>query len=336
MMFNILVNTEYEWLFEALKTKSPKFFSIKLADLSRPDEKQYEQLVRTDAIIGQKINLSDAQYEAASNLQIIQTLSAGFEYIDLSKAKARNVYVANNNGANAESVAEHVLMVILALYRQLLFHHNSVKQGKWTCLKYQNHGLSGKTLGIFGLGNTGKALARRASSFGLKIKYFDIMRQAALEKELGLEFVFPEELLKLSDILSYHVPKTSYTRHLINCNSLNKMKTGALLVNASRGDVHDENAIYEALISEKISGAGLDVFEKEPLPKKSPLCKLENVVLTPHSAPDKESYSRTINHAIVNLTRVSKGENPIALAVDHEELTRQFLKQFPEVKFSSH
>ena len=242
-MFNILVNTEYEWLFETLKAEAPEFFSLKLADFSCPDENQYEQLAGTDAIIGQKINLSDAQYEAAGKLQIIQTLSAGFDHIDLAKAKQRNVYVANNNGANAESVAEHVLMLILALYRQLLFHHNSVTQGTWTCLKYQNRGLSGKTLGIFGLGNTGKALARRASAFGVKIKYFDIVRQADAEKELGLEFVFPEELLKHSDILSYHVPKTSYTRHLINRNSLSKMKAGALLINASRGDVQDENAI---------------------------------------------------------------------------------------------
>ena len=333
-MFNILVNNEYEWLFETIKLESPEFFSIKLADLSRPDENQYEQLVDTDAIIGQKINLSDAQYEAAGKLQIIQTLSAGFDHIDLTKAKKRNVYVANNNGANADSVAEHVLMLILALYRQLLFHHNSLKKGTWTCLKYQNRGLSGKTLGIFGLGNTGKALAKRASAFGVKIKYFDIIRQAATEKELGMEFVFPEELLKHSDILSYHVPKTSYTRHLINRNSINKMKDGALLINASRGDVHDEKAIYEALISEKISGAGLDVFENEPLPKKSPLCKLDNVVLTPHSAPDRECYTRTIKNAFDNLTRVSKGKKPQALAVDHEEATRQFLKQFPKVKFS--
>ena len=333
-MFNILVNTEYEWLFETLNAEIPEFFSMKLTDFNCPDKKQYEQLAGTDAILGQKINLSDAQYEAAGKLQIIQTLSAGFDHIDLAKAKKRNVYVANNNGANAESVAEHVLMLILALYRQLLFHHNSVTQGIWTCLKYQNRGLSGKTLGIFGLGNTGKALARRASAFGVKIKYFDIVRQVATEKELRLEFVFPEELLKHSDIISYHVPKTSYTRHMINRNSLSKMKDGALLINASRGDVHDENAIYEALISGKISGAGLDVFEKEPLSKKSPLCKLDNVVLTPHSAPDRECYTRTINNAFDNLTRVSKGEKPKALAVDHEEATRQFLKRFPEVKFS--
>ena len=126
-MFNILVNTEYEWLFETLKTEASKKFSMKLADFSCPDENQYEQLARTDAILGQKINLSEAQYAAASKLKIIQTLSAGFDNIDLTKAKKRNVYVANNNGANAESVAEHVLMLILALYRQPLFYHNSLK-----------------------------------------------------------------------------------------------------------------------------------------------------------------------------------------------------------------
>ncbi|MBG55585.1 MAG: hypothetical protein CL935_00455 [Deltaproteobacteria bacterium] len=333
-MFNILVNNEYEWLFETLKTELPEFFSMKLTDFSCHDDTQQEQLIKVNAIIGQKINLSDAQYAAASKLQIIQTLSAGFDHIDLGKAKQHNVYVANNNGANAESVAEHVIMMILALYRQLLFHHNSVAQGRWTCLKYQNRGLSGKTLGIFGLGNTGKALARRASAFGVKIMYFDIIRQVITEKELGLKFVLPEELLKHSDILSYHVPKTSYTRHLINRNSINKMKDGALLINASRGDVHDENAVYEALVSKKIYGAGLDVFEEEPLPKKSPLCKLDNVVLTPHSAPDKECYMRTISNAFDNLLRVSKGDKPLALAIDHEEATRKFLKQFPGVKFS--
>ena len=335
-MFNILISIEYEWLFETLKAEAPEFFSMKLADFTCPDENQYRKLACTKAIIGQKINLSEAQYEAADKLQIIQTLSAGFDHIDLAKAKKHDVYVANNNGANAESVAEHVLMLILALYRQLIFHHNSVKQGKWTCLKYENRGLSGKTLGIFGLGNTGKALARRASAFGVKIKYFDIVRQSAVEKELGLEFVFPQELLKHSDIVSYHVPKTSYTRHLINRNSIRRMRDGALLINASRGDVHDEKAIFEALVSGKISGAGLEVFENEPLPKKSPLCKLDNVILTPHSAPDRESYKLTISNAFDNLTRVSKGEKPQAIAVNHEEISRQFLKRFPEVKFSIH
>ena len=113
------------------------------------------------------------------------------------------------------------------------------------------------------------------------------------------------------------------------------MRPDALLINSSRGYIQDENAIVEALNSGQISGAGLDVFEVEPLPENSPLCKLNNVVLTPHSSPDRECYSRTVKHALDNLLRVSKGVQPQALAVDHEEITRQFLERFPEVKLAA-
>ena len=333
-MFNIIVNKEYELLFESLKAEAPDSFSLTLADFLNPDEILNELLQKADAIIGQ-VNLSDAQYKTAVNLRIIQTLSAGVDRIDLAKAKRQNVLVANNNGANAVSVAEHVLMLIFALYRRLLVHHQSVASGAWKNLKHSNRELSGKTLGIFGLGHVGKALAQRASALGVKVQYFDILRQPEAEKEWGLTFLFPEELLSSSDIISYHVPKTSFTRHLINQSSLSKMRRDALLINASRGDVQDENAIVEALNSGQISGAGLDVFEIEPLPKNSPLCKLNNVVLTPHSAPDNESLVLAVRNAIDNLLRVSKEAQPQALAVDHEELTHQFLERFPEMKLTT-
>ena len=131
-----------------------------------------------------------------------------------------NVMIATNNGANAISVAEHVLMLIFALYRQLLFHHQSVTRGPWKNLKHTNRELSGKTLGIYGLGRIGKELAKRASALGVKVQYFDILHQFETEKELGLKYVFPEELLKNSDIISYHVPKTTFTRQIINQTSL--------------------------------------------------------------------------------------------------------------------
>ena len=170
---------------------------------------------------------------------------------------------------------------------------------------------------------------------GVNVQYFDVKRELETEKEWGLKYVFPEELLSNSDVLSYHLPKTKFTRHLINHNSLRKMRQDALLINTSRGEIQDENAIYEALRSEQISGAGLDVFEREPLPENSPLCKLKNVVLTPHSAPDRECYTRTVQNALENLIRVSKGTQPQSLAVDHEEVTQQFLARFPEVHFSA-
>ena len=331
-MFNVIVDIEYELFFENLKAAAPDYFALTLADFSLSDEKLSVLLEKADAIIGQ-VNLSNSQYEIAASLQIIQTLSAGYDRIDLTKANLHNVLIANNNGPNAISVAEHVLMLIFVLYRQLLFHHQSVTSGHWKNSKHTNREFFRKTLGIYGLGHVGKALAQRAVALGVNIQYFDILRQPETEKEWGLKYVFPEELLSNSDVLSYHVPKTKYTRHLINHNSLRKMRQDALLINTSRGAIQDENAIYEALSSEQISGAGLDVFEQEPLPENSPLRKLKNVVLTPHSAPDRECYTRTVQNALENLIRVSKGSQPQSLAVDHDEVTQKFLARFPEVHF---
>ena len=333
-MFNVLVNREYEMLFENLKTEAPDSFVLTLVDFKHPDENLQALLSHADAIIGQ-VNLSDSQFKSAGKLKIIQTLSAGYDKIDLEKAGQYKVRIANNNGENAVSVAEHVLMLIFALYRRLLFHHHSVTNGPWKNLKHTNRELSGKTLGIYGLGHVGKALAQRASALGVKVQYFDILRQFEAEKKWRLKYVFPEDLLKSSDIISYHVPKTKFTRKIINHNSLKQMRPDALLINTSRGDVQDETAIYEALSSGQISGAGIDVFEVEPLPENSPLRKLKNVVLTPHSSPDMESYIRTIRNALDNLIRVSKFEEPQSLAVDYEKETRKFLTRFPEVKFSS-
>ena len=333
-MFNVLVNREYEMLFENLKTEAPDSFVLTLVDFNHPDENLQALLSHADAIIGQ-VNLSDSQFKSAGKLKIIQTLSAGYDRIDLEKAGQYKVRIANNNGENAVSVAEHVLMLIFALYRRLLFHHHSVTNGPWKNLKHTNRELSGKTLGIYGLGHVGKALAQRASALGVKVQYFDILRQFEAEKKWRLKYVFPEDLLKSSDIISYHVPKTKFTRKIINHNSLKQMRPDALLINTSRGDVQDETAIYEALSSGQISGAGIDVFEVEPLPENSPLRKLKNVVLTPHSSPDMESYIRTIRNALDNLIRVSKFEEPQSLAVDYEKETRKFLTRFPEVKFSS-
>ena len=331
-MLNVLVNKEYEKFFGEIKSAAPDYFFLELVDFSLQDQKLQLQLSKADAIIGQ-VNLSNFQYETACKLKIIQTLSAGYDLIDLAKAKQHKVLIANNNGANANSVAEHVLMLILALYRQLVFHHQSIVTGSWTNLKYQNRELQGKTLGIFGLGQVGKALAQIASALGLNVYYFDIIRQIETENKLGIKYVFPEELLKNSDILSYHIPKTKFTHQIINRNSLNKMRPDALLINTSRGYIHDETAIYDALSKGQISGAGLDVFESEPLKEKSPLRKLKNVLLTPHSAPDKESYLRSINNALGNIIRVSNGKEPLSLAINYDEMTKKFLKKFPKIKF---
>ena len=333
-MIKVLVSKEYENLFDNIRTEAANSIVLELVDFENPEKNLHPHLRKTNAIIGQ-INLSDQQYEIASKLNIIQTLSSGYDKIDITKAKRYNVVVANNNGANAISVAEHVLMLILALYRRLIFHDQSMKKGIWKNLKHTNIELNGKTLGIVGMGNVGKTLAQKASAMGVNVHYFDVIRQIEIEKKLRLKYEFPEELLKNSDIISYHVPKTKYTRQIINQNSLNQMRKGAILINTSRGFIQDEEAIYEALSKGKIFGAGLDVFEVEPLQKQSPLRKLNNVLLTPHSAPNKESYLRSIQNAIKNIIRVSKGMKPLSNLVDYDKMTYNFLKQYPKQKFFS-
>ena len=331
-MLLVIVSKEYENFFEKINHTAPKNYSFELVDFSLPPEKINPQLSKANAIIG-NVDLSNSQYKKAKNLRIIQTLSSGYDQIDLAKARHNKVIVANNNGANAISVAEHVLMLILALYRNLFFHQNSVTTGTWKNLKYTNSELYGKTLGIFGLGNVGKALAYRASAMGVNVQYFDITRQIEIEKKLSIKYVFPRELLKNSDIVSYHVPKTKFTYKIICHNSLKLMRRNSILINTSRGYIQDENAIYEALCKDQIFGAGLDVFEVEPLQKNSPLRKLKNVILTPHSAPDKESYQRSIHNALQNIIRVSEGMDPLSPATNYDEVTRKFLKHFPNDKF---
>ena len=331
-MLYIIVNEEYKNLFDKIKIEAPDFILLELADFTIPGKKLDLQLRKADAIIGQ-VNLTDSQFKIARKLRLIQTLSAGYDKIDLAKAKENNVLIANNNGANAISVAEHSLMLILALYRKLIFHHQSIVNGSWINLKYQNRELYGKTLGIIGMGHVGKALAHRASAIGVNVNYFDIERQVETEKKLGIKYVFPEELLPNSDIVSYHVPKTNYTHQIINQNSLKQMRQDAILINTSRGHIHNEEDVYEALSSGKIFGAGLDVFEIEPLQKNSPLRKLKNVLLTPHSAPDRESYLRSIRNAFANIIRVSKGKPPLSFTKDYNKATKEFLIKFPNVKY---
>ena len=166
-------------------------------------------------------------------------------------------------------------------------------------------------------------------------KLINDIKTLDIAKKNDITFCSLNDVLTESDIITIHLSLNNETRELIDKNYLNKVKKGSILINTSRGEIQDENAIYEALRSEQISGAGLDVFEQEPLPENSPLRKLKNVVLTPHSAPDRECYIRTVQNALENLIRVSKGTQPQSLAVDHEEVTRQFLVRFPEVHFSA-
>jgi len=261
------------------------------------------------------VRMEDAFYRAAPRLKLVQLLSAGYDAVDLEAARRARVPVANNGGANAISVAEHALMLMLTVSRKVIWQHANVAGGRWrgngpAPRMYELHG---KTLGIVGLGTIGKKVARLAQAFGMRVQYYDIARLSEdAEDALAVRFRLLRELLKSSDIVSLHVPLNASTRGMIGADELALMKPLGVLVNTSRGPVVDEVALTRALSAGKLFGAGLDVFDREPTPADNPLLKLDNVVLTAHFAgPTWDNHVARFRNAFDNVERIARGEPPL-------------------------
>jgi phosphoglycerate dehydrogenase-like enzyme len=253
-------------------------------------------------------------FEQAPGLKLIQLLSAGYDDADPDAARAANVPVSNNGGANSVAVSEHAVLLMLAVCRQLVRQHTNVAAGRWRGNQTPRlFELRGKTVGIVGLGSIGKKVARLVKGFGTNVIYYDIARLTEDQEDtLGVRFRLLNELLGEADIVSLHTPLNASTRHMIGADELRLMKPSAFLVNTSRGPVVDEKALYEALTSDEIAGAGLDVFDEEPPPSDNPLFQLENAILTAHMAgPTYESHTARLRNAFDNVQRVARGEPPL-------------------------
>ena len=251
-------------------------------------------------------------YRGAPNLRLVQLLSAGYDAVDIEAARVAGVPVCNNGGANAISVAEHAIMLMLTVSRRVIWQHQSVRAGRWrgngpAPTMYELHD---KTLGIVGLGTIGKKVARLARAFGMKIVYFDVKRLTEDQEDaIGVKFRLLKELMRISDFVSLNVPLNASTRHMIGAAELALMKPSAILVNTSRGPVIDEVALTRTLSEGKIFGAGLDVFDQEPPPANNPLLQLDNVVLTAHFAgPTSDNHIARFRNAFDNIQRVARGE----------------------------
>lgn len=254
-------------------------------------------------------------HAAAPNLRLIQLLSAGFDAVDIDAARKAGVAVCNNGGANAVSVAEHTIMLMLTTSRQVIKQHANVAAGRWrgngpTPAMYELHD---KTLGIVGLGTIGRKVARLARAFGMRVVYNDIRRLTEDEEDaLGVRFRLLRELLHQSDFVSLNVPLDASTRHMISAEELALMRPTAVLVNTCRGPVIDEKALYDVLAAGKIHGAGLDVLDQEPPDPDNPLLKLDNVVLTAHFAgPTSDNHVARFRNAFDNIQRIERGEPPL-------------------------
>ncbi|MGH7322497.1 MAG: phosphoglycerate dehydrogenase [Candidatus Rokuibacteriota bacterium] len=260
-------------------------------------------------------------FRSAPDLRIIARWGVGFDAIDLAAASRHRVVVCTAVGANHETVADYAVALLCALQRGLLQNHRLITQGIWRT--EFRAGLWRATVGIVGLGRIGQAVARRCRGFEMRILAYEPEPDFVFVRDHGIELTSLAELLKQADLVTLHCPATPETRHLINRDRLALMKPSAYLVNTARGALVDEAALYAALTTRRLAGAGLDVFEREPL-TASPLFALDNVLLSPHVAGvDHASEEAMADRAIDAILAVRRGEappgdclvNPEALAV---------------------
>ncbi len=246
--------------------------------------------------------------EGCDQLKVVTRFGVGTDNFDLQAMKDMGIQVGVITNCNA--VAEFALTLILASMKNLPLYDNAVRNGKWS--RFPMHELKGKTVGLVGFGRIGQRLAELLAGFHVTILAYDPYINEEAAKARNVTAVDLEELLQRSDIVSLHLPSTKETDHLINADTIRKMKDGAYLINTSRGTLVDETALYEALVSGKLAGAGLDVYEREPVTEDNPLFKLENNVLAPHVAA--LTYETNYNGGIIcaeSIIRVACGGKPV-------------------------
>ena len=254
----------------------------------------------------------------------------GMDTVDVAAATELGICVANVPDFCLEEVAEHTVALIFAVTRKIVHADRLVRRGKWHRWSAQDllpmHRLSGQTLGLIGLGNIGRTVARKARALGLKLIAYDPFVSPETAAALELRLVELGEILSSADIVSLHVPLTPKTRHLINRETLGQMKRGAILINTSRGPVVDEKALLEALQSGQLAGAGLDVLEKEPNQGPHPFFDLESVVLTCHYAScSLEAYANMGLQISQQASAMLRGEFP-------HHLVNQDVKDTPQLR----
>ena len=283
-------------------------------DSTQPLERQSAQLQDAVVVIGTPaVDLA----RACPKLKLVQTTSAGTDSIDVVGLGEMGIKVANGGGGNAVAVSEHAIALMLSVYRKLHLQFESVRSGEWSGRIRaewfsQAHELTGKTVGIIGLGRIGQEVARRLLGWRCELLYYDALaRPTELEQELRASRVSVGELLEASDVVTLHVPHTRRTRGMIGDGQFDIMKPDAVLINVCRGRVVDEAALIRSLRQGKIAGAGLDVLEEEPTPADNPLLDMDNVVVTPHMASfSQESMEKSSAFAIQNAARVLAGQEP--------------------------
>lgn len=252
---------------------------------------------------------------AGPSLQVISNVAVGYDNIDVKAAKERGIWVTNTPGVLTETTADLTFALMLAVSRRVVEAERYLREGRWETwspLQLTGQDVFGATLGIIGMGRIGQAVAKRARGFDMKVLYQNRTRNLEAEEMYGCQYMEQDELLKHSDFVVVLTPLTPETRGMIGKRELGIMKKTAVLINTSRGSVVDETALYEALKQNQIFGAGLDVYQTEPIDPEHPLLELQNVVLLPHiGSASLQTRRKMISIAIDNLIQVLKGLPPL-------------------------
>ena len=255
--------------------------------------------------------------DIAKNLKVISTYSVGFDHIDTQYAKKKKIRVGHTPEVLTDATADLAFSLMLDVLRRVSEGDRIIRNGKWRQIygayDYVGVDLQGKTLGIFGLGRIGSTLARRAKSFDMKIIYHNRKPVSKnKEKLLGVKYVTLDKLITQSDVISIHVPHTKETNQLFDMKIFKKMKKSAFLINTARGKIVNEKDLITALNKKIIAGAALDVYELEPISKKHPFTKIQNIVLAPHiGSSTKETRAKMAEITIKNLNLGINGKPPI-------------------------
>ena len=287
----------------------------RVGELRGPD-RWHDALAEADALLCLLTERVDAALlERAPRLRVVACATVGYEHVDVAACRERGIVVTHTPDVLTDATADLTLALLLASVRRLPQAERSLRAGGfrgWGFWDYLGGDLAGATLGIFGMGRIGQAVARRAAPFGLRVQYTSRTRlPAEQEAALGARWVDWDELLETSDVLSLHAPLTSETRHLLDADALRRMKRGSYLINTARGALVDEAALVEALRDGPLAGAGLDVYEREPALAPG-LLELENVVLLPHvGSATRQTRERMATLAARNAAAVLAGRPPL-------------------------
>lgn len=308
----ILLTNHYEGKpAEIIKSAVPDGFELEMLESVSQQELEGKVKEADYLLVSGRLKINRTVLENATNIKMIQRTGVGLDSMDLEYIRNHDIPFYVNKGVNAQSVAEHTILLMLASLRNLVEINENTKRGIW---KKQaqgvcTHELCGKTVGLIGMGAIGRKVAGMLKAFGAEVLYNDVskMKQED-ENTLGIKFSTREEIIEKSDVISLHCPLTDDTRHMINDMAVNKMKNGVILINTARGGLIDEAALINGIKNGKIAGAGIDVYEKEPV-DNSEVLNLQNVITTPHiGGVTYDSFYQMMYQAMRNIEMFEKGQ----------------------------